>query len=69
MSLWRYRTLDAITHVRRTCADVMTLADLIIFGSKGDSEAAMRLLPNRIRTLQFRAQRALTALESENTTG
>jgi hypothetical protein len=65
MSLGRYRTLDAITNLRRTCADVTTLADLIIFGSESESDAAMRLLPNRIRTLQFRAQRAQTALELE----
>jgi hypothetical protein len=59
----RYRTLNAITEVRRAAADMMILADLVIYGSPGEADVAMRQLPNRLRSLRFRTQRALTALE------
>jgi hypothetical protein len=59
----RWRLLDAITNVRRTAADVVALADLAIYGSDAEAEVALEKLPARVRALQFRAQRALTALE------
>jgi hypothetical protein len=61
-----WRTLNAIVELRRTAADVVTLADTIIYATTESEKAhALRMLPSRIRTLRFRAARALTALESE----
>jgi hypothetical protein len=59
----RWRLLDAITNVRRTAADVVTLCDLVIYGTDAEAEVALEKLPARVRALQFRAQRCLTALE------
>jgi hypothetical protein len=61
----KYRTLNAVMEVRRTAADVVTFCDLIIFGSEAEADVALRQLPNRLRSLQFRTQRALTALSEE----
>jgi hypothetical protein len=60
MSQWRI--LNAIVDLRKQAADVITICDLIVYSEK-DKAAALRLLPDRIRTLRFRANRALTALE------
>jgi hypothetical protein len=57
-------TLNAVVELRRTAADVVTLCDVIVFAETESEKAhALRLLPARIRRLQFRATRALTALE------
>jgi hypothetical protein len=69
MSPARPRTLTAMTDLRRTAAAVVELCDVMILGSEGDATQAMRALPSRVRALQFRAARALTALESEGITG
>jgi hypothetical protein len=61
----RWRALKAIVEVRKTAADVVALADLVIYGNDTKVATAMRLLPARIRALQFRATRALTALEED----
>jgi hypothetical protein len=62
MSQWR--ALNAIVELRRVAADVVTIADLAIYSGKdGEKAVAIRMLPGKIRQLQFRAQRALTALE------
>jgi hypothetical protein len=58
------RTLTAIVDLRKQAADVITICDLIVYSEK-DKAAALRLLPDRIRTLRFRAARALTALEED----
>ena len=61
-----WRTLNAIVELRRTAADAVTLADTIIYSAtESEKAAALRMLPNRIRALQFRAARCLTALETE----
>ena len=60
----QWRALNAIVELRRLAADVITVADLAIYsGKEGEKAAAMRMLPGKIRQLQFRANRALTALE------
>jgi hypothetical protein len=56
-----WQTLNAIMELRRTAADVVTLADIVIFDT--DGTVALRQLPRRIRTLQTRARRALEVLE------
>jgi hypothetical protein len=57
------RILNAIVDLRKQAADVVAFCDLIIYSGKdGEKAVAMRLLPDRIRTLRFRANRALTAL-------
>ena len=64
MNRGAWRTLNAIVELRRTAADAATLCDVVIFGETESEKAhALRLLPARIRRLQFRAQRALTKLE------
>jgi hypothetical protein len=65
MTQARFPTMSAITELRRTAADVVALCDVIILSTDAQAAAAMHLLPNRLRTLQFRAQRCLTALETE----
>jgi hypothetical protein len=61
-----WRTLNAVVELRRTAADVVTLCDVIVFAeTETEKVAALRMLPTRIRRLQFRAGRALTALETE----
>jgi hypothetical protein len=57
-----WRVLNAIVDLRKQAADVVTICDLIVYSEK-DKAAALRLLPDRIRTLRFRANRCLTALE------
>jgi hypothetical protein len=59
----RYRTLTAIVELRRRAADTVALCDLCIYGSESEARIAQSALPNRLRSLQFRVQRALTALE------
>jgi hypothetical protein len=64
MSQWR--ALNAIVELRRLAADVVAIADIAVYAQKdGEKAVAMRLLPGKIRTLKFRADRALTALEAE----
>jgi hypothetical protein len=61
-----WRTLSAIVELRRTAANVVMLADTIIYSTtESEKAAALRMLPNRIRALQFRAARCLTALDTE----
>jgi hypothetical protein len=68
MSQWR--ALNAIVELRRLAADVVNLADMAIYAQKdGEKAVAIRMLPGKIRQLQFRAQRALTALEEGGTRG
>jgi len=68
MSQWR--ALNAIVELRRLAADVMNLADIAIYAQKdGEKAAAIRMLPGTIRQLQFRAQRAMTALEEGGARG
>jgi hypothetical protein len=64
MKAWQ--RLDAVVNVRKTAADVVTLADLAIYGSAGQQEDAFRRLPERLRTLQRRVQRCLDALATED---
>jgi hypothetical protein len=64
MSQWR--ALNAIAELRRLAADVVAIADIAIYSGKdGEKAVAMRMLPGKIRTLKFRADRALAALETE----
>jgi hypothetical protein len=68
MSQWR--ALNAIVELRRLAADVVNLADIAIYAQKdGEKAVAIRLLPGKIRQLQFRAQRAMTALEEGGARG
>ena len=61
-----WRALNAVVELRRTAADCVVLADALIYAeSATDKAAALRMLPRRIRALQFRAARCLTALDSE----
>jgi hypothetical protein len=60
----QWRALNAIVELRRAAADVVAICDMAIYsGKEGEKAVALRLLPDRIRTLRFRAQRAITALE------
>jgi hypothetical protein len=60
----QWRALNAIVELRRTAADLIAVADIAIYAQKeGEKAVGIRLLPDRIRKVQFRAQRALTALE------
>ena len=61
-----WRTVTAIVVLRRTAADAVTIADVIVYAeSEAAKAAAMRMLPRRIRALQLRAARCLTALDTE----
>jgi hypothetical protein len=60
MSQWR--TLNAITNLRRTAADVTELCDLVIYGSDSESVVAQRFLVTRMKLLAIRLQRAQAAL-------
>jgi hypothetical protein len=60
-----WRLLNAVTDVRKTAADVVTLCDLIIYGNQGQVRIAQRRLPARLRQLSVRAQRTLAALARE----
>jgi hypothetical protein len=61
----RSRAMTAIADLRRTAADTVAVCDTIILGHEGEADAAVRALPRRARALIFRAQRCLTALETE----
>jgi hypothetical protein len=61
----RFPAMSAITGVRRAAVDVVVRADVIIFASEGEANAALRELPTRVRALISRAQRCLEALETE----
>jgi hypothetical protein len=59
-----WRVLNSIVELRKQAADVVAICDMAIYsGKEGEKAVALRLLPDRIRTLRFRAQRAITALE------
>jgi hypothetical protein len=59
-----WRALNAIVELRRVAADLIVVADIAVYAQKeGEKTVAIRMLPDRIRKLQFRASRALTALE------
>jgi hypothetical protein len=64
MSQWRI--LNAITNCRRTAKDVIDLSDLAIYGTPAQQDDVLRRLPERLRALQSRAARLLTALEAED---
>jgi hypothetical protein len=49
----------------RAAADVVKLRDSVIFGKQATAPHDLQVLPNRIRALIFRAQRCLTALETD----
>jgi hypothetical protein len=59
----RFRALNAIVELRKTAAEVVVFADAAIYGNDTVIAEAMRRLPSRVRLLELRAQRALTALE------
>jgi hypothetical protein len=60
----QWRALNAIVELRRVAADLIAVADIAIYAEKpGEKAVAVRALPDRIRKVQFRAQRCLTALE------
>ncbi len=61
----RAGTINAIHLLRRASADVVETCDAIIFWSRAASAADLRALPERIRLLQARYQRALEALARE----
>jgi hypothetical protein len=64
MKAWQ--ALNAIVELRRVAADLVAVADIAVYAQKpGEQAAAIRMLPDRIRKVQFRAQRAITALESD----
>ena len=60
------RALNAIVDMRQACANVAEICDQIIYAkSEAVKGAALHSLPRRVRTLRFRANRLLTALEAE----
>jgi hypothetical protein len=65
----RFSAMTAVTDLRKVSADVVALCDAAIFASEGEGAAALRALPTRIRALISRAQRCLTALETEQKGG
>jgi hypothetical protein len=65
MSPARIHAKNAVTDLRRAAAVTAELCDVILLGTDAQAAVALRALPSRIRTLRFRAQRTLTALESE----
>ncbi len=58
-------TIEAIQGLRRAAADTVELCDAVIFWSRAAAAADLRVLPERIRLLQARCQRALEALARE----
>jgi hypothetical protein len=59
-----WRVLNSLVELRKQAADVVAICDMVVYSEKeGEKAVALRLLPDRIRTLRFRANRALTALE------
>jgi hypothetical protein len=62
----QWRALNSIVDLRRAAADVVAICDMAVYsGKEGEKAVALHLLPARIRTLRFRANRALTALEED----
>jgi hypothetical protein len=60
------RQLNAVVNVRKAAADLVVIADAIIYAeSEAAKAAALRTLERRVRTLMFRASRCLTALEEQ----
>jgi hypothetical protein len=58
-----WRTINAVVELRKASADLIAVADILVFGSQGEAEAALSLLPRRVRLLKVRVERALTVLE------
>jgi hypothetical protein len=52
-----------VVELRRACADVITLADMLIYGTGGEASVATQRLPRRIQVLERRARLAREALE------
>ena len=65
----QWRLLNAVTDVRKTAADVITLCDLTIYGTPSQASAAQRLLPTRLRQLAVRVRRTLAELGREGPQG
>jgi hypothetical protein len=57
------RTINSVVELRKSCADLIAVADIFVFGSQGEADAALSLLPRRVRLLKVRVERVLTALE------
>jgi hypothetical protein len=63
MSQWG--VLSAVINLRRLAKDVVDLSDLVVYGTPLEREVALRLLPSKIRAMQFRSARLLTALDGD----
>jgi hypothetical protein len=61
----RFSGLTALMLLRASAANIVELTDAVLLSSKWDATSAKRLLPDAIRILQFRSQRALVALQAE----
>jgi hypothetical protein len=59
------RTINSVVELRKSCADLIAVADSFVFGSQGEADAALSLLPRRVRLLKVRVDRALAALEGD----
>jgi hypothetical protein len=57
--------MNAVVELRKSCADLIAVADIFVFNSPGEAEAALSLLPRRVQMLKVRVDRALTALEED----
>jgi hypothetical protein len=61
----RLGTVAALMTLRAAAFHVTELCDQALLGTERDARVALRTLPKAIRVLHTRAQRALTALETE----
>ena len=59
--------LTAVQELRRVAATVVELCDMALLSPGYDVQRAMTKLPDRIRQLRFRCDRALLALEGGGT--
>jgi hypothetical protein len=60
-----WRVLNRLVELRRAAADVVDLADRIVYGSAAEAEVARQMLPVRLQRLAGRLQRAQAALRQE----
>jgi hypothetical protein len=60
-----WRALNTVVDLRKSCMDLVVLADALIYGKHVDMPRARERLPVLIRRLQARALQALRTLEGE----
>ena len=60
-----WRVLTRLVELRRAAADVIDLADRVVYASATEAEVAQQMLPMRLQRLATRLQRVQVALRQE----